>query len=74
MAELYKNATVASDVLIDKCKRTEAEKDELSKKLRQTEEKLKQAEDQLLDRLSESDQELQQKLHEVEAAIEVATT
>ena len=33
MAELYKNATATSDVLNDKCKRMQAEKDELSEKL-----------------------------------------
>ena len=40
MAELYKKATAASDVLSDKCTITQAKKEELSEKLQQTEEKL----------------------------------
>ena len=67
MTELYRNAMTVLDVLNDKCNKTQAQKDELSEKLRKIEEKLKQAEDQLRTcqlphRLAGSDQELQQRL------------
>ena len=61
MAELFKKATAVSDVLSGKCTRTQAKKDELSKKLRQTEQKLRKAEEQRL-------HELQQRLQEAEAS------
>ena len=73
MAELYKKALAASEVLNDKCTRTQGEKEELSKKFRQTEEKLRKAEEELLihqqsARLFDSKQELNQRLQEAEAS------
>ena len=63
MVELYKKATTASEVLNDKCTRTQAKKEELSYKFRQTEEKLRKVEEELLihqqpAKLSDFEQEL----------------
>ena len=74
MAELYKKATEGSKVLNDKCTTTQAEKEELSEKCWETEEKLRKAEEQLVirqqpTRLSDTEQELNQRLQEAETSI-----
>ena len=67
MADLYKKATVVSDILNAQCMKTQAENQHLSERLRQTEEQLQKTKEELLQQASacrplESDQELQQKL------------
>ena len=64
MADLYKKATSASDILNAQCTTTQAKNQQLSEELQQTQEKLKKTMDELLQQAStrrplESDQELQ---------------
>ena len=78
MADLYKKATATSEVLNEKYTRTQAEKEELLEKCWPTEEKLKKAEEELLtrqqpNRLSDSKQELKQRLQEAEASTRSST-
>ena len=68
----------ASEVLNDKCTRTQAEKEELWKKFRHTKEKQRKAEKELLlctqpTKLSDFEQELNQRLQEAEAFTRSAT-
>ena len=74
MADLYKKATSASDILNAQCTTTQAKNQQLSEELQQTQEKLKKTMDELLQQAStrrplESDQELQQKLQQAEVAL-----
>ena len=64
MADLYKKATSASDILNAQCTASQAENQQLSEQLRQTDEQLKKTKEELLQQAAtrrplESDQKLQ---------------
>ena len=78
VVEVYKNATAAADRLQEQCAESQADNTELSEKLRQTEEKLKEAKDrvqtqQLPNRSQELDHQVHEQLKEAEKKVEDTT-
>ena len=74
MANMYKKATAAVDMLNAQCTASQAENQWFSEQFRQTEEQLKKTREEMLQQVAthrplESDQELQQKLQQAEDAL-----
>ena len=74
MADLYKKATAAADMLNAQCTASLTENQRLFEQFRQTEEQLKKTREEMLQQVAthrplESDQELQQKLQQAEDAL-----
>ena len=78
MVEVYKRATVATDRFQEECAKSQDYNADLSEKLRETEEKLKEAKDrvqtqQLPNRSQELDHQVHEQLKEAEKTVEDAT-
>ena len=61
MADMYKTATTATEILNKQCTASQAENQRLSEQLREAEELLKEIKEEVLHRLDKSVQEWQQK-------------